>query len=127
MTKQNQDSPVNRGSVAVPRTPRPSIRPTGIQSEASRQPGENREASALGRSVVHVQTRRTTDGDEFDDWLDAMLAHAWREGVKAGAKVAYDMTPMADSYEDGEQIRRDIDAAVKALDNPYGNRGMEER
>lgn len=54
MTKQNQDSPVNRGSVAVPRTPRPSIRPTGIQSEASRQPGENREASALGRSVVHA-------------------------------------------------------------------------
>lgn len=132
MTKQNQDSPVNRGSVAVPRTPRPSIRPTGIQSEASRQPGENREASALGRSVVHcdgtyVQTRRTTDGDEFDDWLDAMLAHAWREGVKAGAKVAYDMTPMADSWEDDEQVRRDIDAAVKALDNPYGNRGMEER
>ena len=127
MTKQNQDSPVNRGSVAVPRTPRPSIRPTGIQSEASRQPGENREASALGRSVVHVQTRRTTDGGEFDDWLDAMLAHAWREGVKAGAKVAYDMTPMADSYEDGEQIRRDIDAAINMLDNPYENCGMEER
>lgn len=125
MTKQNQDSPVNRGSVAVPRTPRPSIRPTGIQSEASRQPGENREASALGRSVVHVQTRRTTDGDEFDDWLDAMLAHAWREGVKAGAKVAYDMTPLADSWEDDEQVRRDIDAAVKALDNPYENRETE--
>ena len=76
---------------------------------------------------TYVQTRRTTDGDEFDDWLDAMLAHAWREGVKAGAKAAYDMTPMADSWEDDEQVRRDIDAAVKALDNPYGNRGMEER
>lgn len=40
----------------MPRTPRPSIRPTGIQSEASRQPGENREASALGRSVVHPKS-----------------------------------------------------------------------
>ena len=109
----------------MPRTPRPSIRPTGIQSEASRQPGENREASALGRSVVHVQTRRTTDGDEFDDWLDAMLAHAWKEGVKAGAKAAYDMTPMADSYEDDEQIRRDIATAINALNNPYENREEE--
>lgn len=74
-----------------------------------------------------MQTRRTTDGGEFDDWLDAMLAHAWREGVKAGAKVAYDMTPMADSYEDDEQIRRDIDTVINMLDNPYENCGMEER
>lgn len=76
---------------------------------------------------TYVQTRRTTDGDEFDDWLDAMLAHAWREGVKAGAKAVYDVTPMADSYEDDGQIRRDIDAAINMLDNPYENRGMEER
>lgn len=61
MTKQNQDSPVNRGSVAVPRTPRPCIRPTGIQSEASRQPGETREASALGRSVVHRNAEQYND------------------------------------------------------------------
>ena len=74
---------------------------------------------------TYVQTGRTTDGDEFDYWLDAMLANAWREGVKAGAKVAYDMTPMADSWEDDEQVRRDIDAAVKALDNPYENRETE--
>lgn len=74
---------------------------------------------------TYVQTRRTTNGDEFDDWLDAMLAHAWKEGVKAGAKVAYDMTPMADSYEDDGQIRRDIDTAVEALNNPYESRKVE--
>lgn len=74
---------------------------------------------------TYVQTRRTTDGDEFDDWLDAMLAHAWREGVKAGVKVACDMTPMADSYEDDEQFRRDIDTAVEALNNPYESRKVE--
>ena len=71
---------------------------------------------------TYIQTGRTTDGDEFDDWLDAMRAPAGKEGIKAGAKVAYDMTPMADSYEDDEQIRRDIDAAINMLDNPYEGR-----
>lgn len=74
---------------------------------------------------TYVQTRHTTDGDEFDDWLDAMLAHAWREGVKAGANAAYDVTPMTDSYEDDGQIRRDIDTAVEALNNPYESRKVE--
>lgn len=71
---------------------------------------------------TYVQTGRTTDGIEFDEWLDAMLAHAWREGVKAGAKAAYDATPMADSYEDAERFERDVRTAVGLLDNPYGNR-----
>ena len=74
---------------------------------------------------TYVQTGRTTDGDEFDDWLDAMLAHAWRKGVKAGANAAYDMAPMTDSYEDDEQFRRDIDTAVEALNNPYESRKVE--
>ena len=84
-----------------------------------------RSARGLYCDGTYIQTGRTTDGDEFDDWLDAMLAHAWREGVKAGANAAYDVTPMADSFEDDEQVRRDIDAAVKALDNPYENRETE--
>lgn len=74
---------------------------------------------------TYIQTGRTTDGDEFDDWLDAMLAHAWKEGVKTGAKAAYDATPMADSYEDDEHVRHDIDTAVKALNNPYESRKVE--
>lgn len=74
---------------------------------------------------TYIQTRHLTDGSEFDEWLNAMLAQAWREGVKAGVKAAYEAAPMADSYEDDEQVRRDINAAVKALDNPYGNRKVE--
>lgn len=74
---------------------------------------------------AYVQTRRATDGMEFDEWLDAMLAHAWQEGVKAGAKAAYDATPMADSYEDAERFERDACTAVGLLDNPYEVRREE--
>lgn len=74
------------------------------------------------KDMWRIARGRYCDGDEFDDWLDAMLAHAWREGVKAGAKAAYDATPMADSYEDDEQVRRDIATAINMLDNPYEGR-----
>lgn len=74
---------------------------------------------------TYVQTGRTTDGNEFDDWLDTMLAHAWREGVRAGAKAAYDATPMASSYEDAERFERDVRTAVGLLDNPYEVRREE--